>query len=319
MDIFIGFSNLNYRFKQLLKCSSIQFRINLDHLTKQEIFRNNYHEIKHQIYSIYFQLPKSSINQFLTLLTIDFSFNHLQSILIEDIQEDKLLSSLIHLSDLPCLLSLNIKTIHLIDDLNDIYRLIFALPTLKSTKLDLYGNECSISIPISNNQQLSTIEYLHISHWYTFDELYALISYTPKLRRLNLSHTNKTDSNIELMLPITSDNLIDISMYSNSINFDEFQLFIEKISSKLTILHVAFSYRDMRFLHAHRWEELISRKFSQLKKFSLHYRESGFGDEFPKYLGELNQFTSPFWIQRKWFLEIETYEYNIHYFIRPYK
>ncbi|CAF4413399.1 unnamed protein product, partial [Rotaria magnacalcarata] len=45
-------------------------------------------------------------------------------------------------------------------NLNDIYRLIFALPTLKYNKLYLYGNECSISIPLSTGKQLSTIEYL---------------------------------------------------------------------------------------------------------------------------------------------------------------
>ena len=88
---------------------------------------------------------------------------------------------------------------------------------------------------MSNNKQLSTIEYLHIAHWYTFDELSALISYTPKLRRLNLSHANKNDSSVESMLPITLDNLIDISMYTNYLNFDEFELFIENIYSKLKI------------------------------------------------------------------------------------
>src|SRR3984957_2459804 len=76
LDIHIAFSNLNYRFEQLLKCSSIRFKINLDHLTTKEIFLTNYNEIKHQIYSIYFQLPKSYINQLLTLFTIDSSFKN---------------------------------------------------------------------------------------------------------------------------------------------------------------------------------------------------------------------------------------------------
>jgi len=230
LDIYLAFSNLNYRFEQLVKSSSIRFKINLDHLTTKEIFLTNYNEIKHQICSIYFQLPKSYINQLLTLLTIDFSFNHLQSLLIEDIQEDKLISLLINLSDLPCLFSLNIKTIHLIEDLNNIYQLIFALPTLKYNKLYLYGNECSISISMSNNKQLSTIEYLHIAHRYTFHELSALISYTPELRHLNLSHTNKYDSNVEDILPINLNYLINISIYTYYLNFDEFEFFIEKIN-----------------------------------------------------------------------------------------
>ncbi len=239
------------------------------------MFLKNYKEIKHQIYSIDFQLLKSD---FLTLFTIDYSFNHLQAIAIEDIEKDKLISLLINLIDLPYLYSLNIKTIDLIEDLNNIYQLIFSLPKLKSNKLYLYQDECLISIPMSNNKQLSTIEYLHIAHRYTFHELSALISYTPELRHLNLSHTNKYDSNVEDILPINLNYLINISIYTYYLNFDEFQFFIEKINSKLKILHVAFSNQDISFLHAYRWEKLISQNFPQLEKFSLHYRESGFGE-----------------------------------------
>ena len=177
---------------------------------------------------------------------------------------------------------------------------------------------------MSNNKQLSTIEYLHIAHWYTFDELSALISYTPKLRRLNLLHANKNDSSVESMLPITLDNLIDISMYTNYVNFDEFELFIENIYSKLKVLHVAFSYQDITFLHAYQWEKLISQHFPQLEKFSLHYREAGFRDEYPIYSGGQNQFISPFWIQRKWFFEHQHSSpgnlfFEIFYSIEPYR
>jgi len=207
LDIYIAFSNLNYRFQEFVTCSSIRFKINIDHFIREEIFLKNYKEIKHQIYSIYFQLPES---EFLTFFTIDYSFNHLQSIVIEDIGKDKLISLLINLIDLPYLYSLNIKTADLIEDLNNIYQLIFSLPKLKSNKLYLYENECSISIPMSNNKQLSTIEYLHIAHRYTFHELSALISYTPELRHLNLSHTNKYDSNVEDILPINLNYLINI-------------------------------------------------------------------------------------------------------------
>ncbi|CAF2746932.1 unnamed protein product [Rotaria sp. Silwood2] len=213
------------------------------------------------------------IHQLLISFIIDSSFNCLQSLIIEDIQPDKLISFLINLNSLPQLFSLNIRTIHIIDDLNNIYRLIFVLPTLKYNKLYLYENECSISIPIGTEKQFSTIEYLHIAHCYTFDELHALISYTPKLRHLNLSHENQDDSTIEIMLPITLDNLTYISMYTNYINFDEFEIFIKHIYSNLKTLYVTFLYQDIAFLYAHRWEQLILRYLSQLKKFSSKYYE----------------------------------------------
>jgi hypothetical protein len=313
LDIYLAFSNLNYRFEQLLTCSSIRYKINLYYSTTKELFLNNYKQIKHQIYSINFQLPKKSMNE---LLTIDCSFNNLQSILIGDIQKEKLISLLIHLSDFPSLYSLDIKTTDSIEDLNHVYELIFSLPKLKSNKLNLYGNECSISIPMSNNKQISPIEYLNIAHSYTFDELCALISYTPKLRHLNLSHSNKDDEDVQDMLPIDLDHL---EIFTNCLNFDEFEIFIEKMNSKLKILNVVSSNRDITYLDANRWQELIEQNIPQLEKFSLRYRESGYGEDYPIYDGELNQFISTFWIQRNLIFDIEIYEYNIYYYVRSYK
>jgi hypothetical protein len=65
---------------------------------------------------------------------------------------------------------------------------------------------------------------------------------------------------------------------------------------------------------------LILKYLPQLEKFLLQYHESIDDDFiFPTYSGELNQFTSSFWIERQWLLETEIdYEY-IKYLIRPYK
>ncbi|CAF4992107.1 unnamed protein product, partial [Rotaria sp. Silwood1] len=314
IDIYLAFSNLNHRFQQLLTSSSILYKIELIHQSSKEIFMLIYEQNKHKIYSINFQIPVY-INQLLTSFIIDSSFNHLQSLVIEDIQPDKLISFLITLKSLPQLFLLDIRTMHVMGDLNNIYRLIFALPILKYNKLYLYGNECSIPIPMTATRKpFSTIEYLHIAHYYTFDELSALISYTPKLRHLNLSHINQDNSDVETMLPINLDNLTYISMYTNNINFDEFEIFIENIYSKLKTLYVTFLYQDITFLHAYRWEQLILRYLSQLKKFSLKYYEH----KYSIYSGERNQFVSPFWIERKLIFNVEINEYNILYLVCPY-
>ncbi|CAF3760278.1 unnamed protein product, partial [Adineta steineri] len=135
LDICIAFSNLNYRFQQLLICSSFRYKINFDFSTKREKFLNNYKQIQHQIYSVSFIIPKTSMNELLISFQIDCSFNNLQSIRIDNIGKDKLISLLIHLSELPCLHSLNIQTTDSIEDLNYIYQLIFSLPKLKSNEL----------------------------------------------------------------------------------------------------------------------------------------------------------------------------------------
>ncbi|CAF1276540.1 unnamed protein product [Adineta steineri] len=301
LDICIAFSNLNYRFQQLLIFSSFRYKINLDFSTKREKFLNNYKQIQHQTHSISFIISKKSMNKLLISFQIDRSFNNLQSIRIDNIPKDKLISLLIHLSELPCVHSLNIQTTDSIEDLSQIYQLIFSLPKLKSNELYLCGNECSISIP-------------------TFDELNALISYTPNLRHLKLSHISKDESNIEDMLPMNLNNLIHLSLFTVYLNFNKVELFIEKMNSKLKILHViAYSNQDITYLYAYRWEKLISQNFPQLKKFSLCFRESGYGRSCPIYDGEINQFISTLWIQRNLIFDIEIYEYNIYYSVRPYK
>ncbi|CAF1509616.1 unnamed protein product [Rotaria sordida] len=311
IDIYLAFSNLNHRFQQLLTSSSILYKIELIHISSKEIFMLIYKQIKHQIYSINFQIPVH-INQLLTSFIIDSSFNHLQSLIIEDIQSDKLISFLNTLKSLPRLFSLDIRTMHVMGDLNNIYQLIFALPTLKYNKLDLYGNECSISIPMATTgKPFSTIEYLHIDHYYTFDELSALISYTAKLRHLNLSYINQDNSDIETMLPINLENLTSVSMYTNYINFDEFEIFIQNIYSKLKTLYVIFKYQHITFLDAYRWEQLILRYLSQLKKFSLKYYENRYSID----SGERTQFNSSFWIERKLIFNVEINEYNILYLV----
>jgi hypothetical protein len=61
-------------------------------------------------------------------LTIDYSFNNLQSIRIDNIDKDKIIPLLIHLCELPCLYSLDIQTTDSIEDLISIYKFIFSFP-----------------------------------------------------------------------------------------------------------------------------------------------------------------------------------------------
>ncbi|CAF1393337.1 unnamed protein product [Adineta ricciae] len=314
LDICRAFLNLNSRFQQLLKHSSIRLKINIYNSTQKDEFFKYSKVIKRQIHSISLQILRYSLDQF---FSIDRSFHNLQSISIGDIESDQLISLLIHLRHLPCLYSLNIKTTDLIDDLNEIYQLIFSLPKLKSSKLDLYRDELSISIPISNNSSRSPIEFLYVVHYCTFDELSVIISCTPFLRHLKLSQTNKNDRDLTNLVPM---NLNHLSICISDLNFAEFELFVRKIhSTNLKILHINFAQRDIRFLRADCWQKLLSQQFPQLENFSLCYRELGFRGEHPAYGGELNSFVSLFWIQLNLIFDIEIRENANFYFIRSLK
>ncbi|CAF2573922.1 unnamed protein product [Rotaria sp. Silwood2] len=170
------------------------------------------------------------------------------------------------------------------------------------------------------NKQQSTIEYFSIHHRCTLNELYAIISYTPQLRRLNLCHKFEIDSNIRTILPITLSNLTNVSIHMHHEKFDEFEIFIRKICSKLKILRVNTYSQDIAFLNAYRWEKLILQSLSQLEEFYLRYYErAGPVHKYPMYNGQLNQFVSSFWIERQWIFETEINSESIIYLVGPYR
>ncbi len=73
-------------------------------------------------------------------------------------------------------------------------------------------------------------------------------------------------------------------------------------------------------MNAHRWEQLICQYFPQLKIFSLHYHERpDEEDEYPIYSANVNEFSSSFWIERRWIFEAEIALGHIRYSIDPYK
>ncbi len=88
--------------------------------------------------------------------------------------------------------------------------------------------------------------------------------------------------------------------------------------SNLKILSIYCS-NNLEFLNAHRWEQLILNYYPQLEKFYLTYSHCKTNsDRYSIYSG-LNQFSSLFWIQRKWLFEIIIDNKNINYIIHPYR
>ncbi len=323
--IYEGFSNLNYRFQQLINSSSILFKSKVNHSTSEEIFINKYKPIilrnKYKILSIH-SLTFKDDNQTISSFNIDSSFIHLQSFVISSIEPKILRLLLPKLTSLPRLISLSIDTWYTLKDVTDIYQFIFQLPKLKYMKFSAMKSEDSsitVSLPIATDKQFSLIEYLVIHHLCTFNEFFSIISHTPHLHRLNLLDITNNDSNIRILSPIALANLTSIYMNPYYVTFNQFEIFITKLPSKLKVLSFRTLSKDMTYLDANRWEELILKYLLNLEKFYLEY--SVYFDnkyEAPICPGQKDKFISPFWIDRQWIFEAAI-EDEITYSIRPYK
>ncbi|CAF4206710.1 unnamed protein product, partial [Rotaria sordida] len=285
-EIYQTFSNLNHRFQQLINSLFLLLKFNFYHLTSDNVYTNTYKQLllnnKHQILSFHITLPLEN-DDFLSSFSIDSSFDHLESLIIIDISENVLLSLLANLYSLPRLFSLTIDTQHRINDLSDVYRLIFTLPKLKYIKCssEIYVT-CDL-LPMTTNEQFSNIKYFIIEHPFAFNELCTFISYLPQLRHLTFSGLIDEDININVIKSITLSNLTRLYIKIDEIPADKLEIFINKLNAKLKILSL------------------------------------GYDDISPMYFGIRDQFISSFWLQRQWTLETETEFDTVQYSIRPYK
>ncbi|CAF1521905.1 unnamed protein product, partial [Rotaria magnacalcarata] len=307
-EIYHSFSSLNHRFYQLIKSSPPLLKLRLSFSKSNEIFINNYRKVllfnKNQLLSLHLWSTKNT-NDIVSSIIFDSSLNSLQSLIFHTIDIDVLTSVLPKLTCLPRLFSLAIDTWADPKNLGDIYRLIFNLPKLKFVKftaMESANDDVTISLPIANNEQMSSIEHLITSHPCAFDELFAIISYTPNLHRLKflyLSNRNVSIGSIKSMVFPNLTNL-SISIYTE-ISFDELKIFIEKLNSKLKIFSLTIIVEDVTYLDANRWEELIRTKLPKLEEFYFRY-SAYFSENYdtPLYFGQCNQFISPFWLQRRW-------------------
>ncbi len=158
-----------------------------------------------------------------------------------------------------------------------------------------------------------------IDHPYDLNQLIGILSCTPELRYLICKRTIVIDGKIKSKnLPILS-NLTHLFFYQCQLKFQDLEIFIEKISSQLRVLCINTS-SDSSYLDADRWEQLISEYLPFLRTFNFEYR---YFIRTPRDVF-VNKFTSPFWIDRRWILELKVDIYQesmtkITYSIHPQK
>ncbi|CAF4291963.1 unnamed protein product, partial [Rotaria sp. Silwood2] len=306
-DIFYAFSNLNIHFESLIMSSTLLLKIH-DYASYKRSFEYDYQRIiipnKHRIISLHL----SNGSQFITcskIHTIDSSFYRLESLILHGIKFNQIVSFLPSLTNLSHLFSLNIYLDDILNDYNTIYRLIFHLPMLKYNKLLAKKIVLQDSIPITSNEQLTSLEQLVINHPCTLESLYNILSYTSKLHRLTCEHLFLMNQNISREVPLTIFNLTYCSISQCYLKFDEFEMFIKQISSQLRTLRFK-PCSDIFYLDADRWQQLILQYMPYLHTFQFKYHDGVSGHfRIQSYHSFINRFISPFWIERQWLLDIQ--------------
>ncbi|CAF4190865.1 unnamed protein product [Adineta steineri] len=324
--IFNGFSNLNERFQLLLNSSLTRLKLDDSYPESKELFLNNHEELlhnhRHQILSIH-SFDENTTKIISTIQSNLSSFQSLQSLILYSIKSDILLSLIHPISSLPNFYSLTIDLCTDEQDHTNIYQSIFNLPKLKYLKYRTCDNEdidIIISLPIATtDQQKTSIEYFIMSHRSSMKDLFTLLFYTPNVRYLKLLNFIAID-NLNTIEPIKLINLTKLSMIICQMTFDQFEIVIKKMGLNLKILSLNIRHEDMAYLNAKRWEYFLQENLSQLEK--LYFKKTVyFSDDYetPMYLGEQNEFSSIFWIERRWIFKVENDSGHLIYSIQPYK
>ncbi len=106
-------------------------------------------------------------------------------------------------------------------------------------------------MPLDINEQFSTIEYLIINHDCTIDELLSMLYHTPRLRHLTCQHLRDSNTNINTKQPLILSNLTYICITCPPIMFDDFEIFMIKLSAKVQVLIISY-FLDETYFNADR-------------------------------------------------------------------
>ena len=182
-----------------------------------------------------------------------------------------------------------------------------------------FSNDIKIdfSILVTFSKQFSKLKYLIIDHSCSFNGLVSILCHTPQLYHLTCQRLFELDNNINNELSIKLSKLIHISIHQCDVTFDNFEMLIKNISSDLQTLRISMD-SDQNYLDASRWERLIANHIRNLHKIDLKYT----GNVDKRFNGvdfetSIIQFTSAFWIERGWCLEVEINHYETIYWIHP--
>ncbi|CAF1041002.1 unnamed protein product [Adineta steineri] len=309
-DIYYSFSNLNCRFQDLITHSTFYLKVQFSFKFQSNLTINDRYERyilpnKHRIISFYCD-NQLYYEEFIQLSPINSTFNHLESIILKHISTFQFVDLLYYLRSLPRLSSLQIFFDSCEDDIGDIYQLIFQLPFLKYLRVEIDDFEVSdLTLSMATIEQYTSIEFFIFFHYLTLDQFFHLLSYTPRLTHLycfnilDFELTNSTEIFPKL------NNLVLFNFCTYDLSCDLCQALFSKLPLQLKILSVTVSDRDISYLDANRWEELIRKNMPNLERFTLCLQEK-MDERFQitDYHKTISNYFLPFWMEKQWIFRI---------------
>ncbi len=161
-----------------------------------------------------------------------------------------------------------------------------------------------------------------INNSFQFQSFNNLLSYLPQLRYLSIDCLNGVDFTDIEFYPIALKHLKYVSLELNCVYFDRFEKLIKNFFYYVEVLRFTSKY-DSRYLHADKWEELITCYMPNLRVFDINH-DGSVQHDLERYHNWINEFTSSFWISKQWFFTHQhdfqdTMGSGIFYSTKPYR
>jgi len=327
-NVYQSFFNLNNRFQYFLINSTLPIKINISTLSKSS-FEHYYNDIilpnKHRINILRLSNP-FTVDIVFSPPRFILKFLQLEILILDNIKTKYLENILNHLISLPKLYSLIIHPIDYIRNPTFFYLQIFRLSKLKFCQITYETKDDKQPLLIFLPEISSPIEHLIINTQFSIDSFDYLLSYVPQLRRLSINSLVEPCYKKKGLSPITLKHFEYVSLIIDVTCFNQIEILIKYFFQHIQVLRISIKYYKA-FLDAKRWEELILTSIPNLKIFDIYFD----GTVIMSYTHNpltfdqlIDQFNSPFWIQRKWFFTYQyTYEgtsnVGIFYSINPYR
>jgi len=295
-----AFFNLNQRFRNLFLYSNLPIQVNISTMSKTSFERYRKNVIIPNKYRInYLRLSNPfTVDIIFSPPYVIAEFIQLETLILDHINAKYLRNILTHAIRLPKLQTLVLSLAELVESPSKLFTWIFRLPKLKSCKITYQiKDQQDPPLLLLSEFKTSPIEHLVINSRLRFDSLEDLFSCLSNLRHLSISclvgHRSLGISSYIIRLK----HLKYVSFELDGVRLPRLEKLMRNFFRHVEVFRLTVKY-DQTYFDANLWEQLIKSYMPNLRIFDIHY--NGAVDSSSSYHQLVDQFNSPFWIERGW-------------------